>query len=322
MDGCSEFAAEIAVRTAVRAIACIRRGRSDSAPLCFKAATTSRSCSSRGFPLDGMTRAFKPRSRAVAIPGASGRLEITTEMRVSGIRPASMLSAIATKFEPRPERRIPSECMGDFGNHHNPGFTAEARSHTETVKDELLCLLSQTGRRSRRYLEREVLAMKKWLRRSAFLLLTVLIVAGPGYRLGLHNWCLRWGTTPAEARATLPGDDLFPVYASEATHAITIQTPPQKIWPWLMQIGRIAADSTATRFSKTDLGATCPRLSIWFQSGRLAIRVRPSGSAIRSASTGEGKIDSTIVEPDRHLRWSPRPTGEACQTGTRAQESL
>src|ERR1035441_10494558 len=37
--------------------------------------------------------------------------------------------------------------------------------------------------------------MKKWLRRSALLLLTVLIAAGLTYHLGLRNWCLRWGTT-------------------------------------------------------------------------------------------------------------------------------
>jgi hypothetical protein len=27
------------------------------------------------------------------------------------MRPASMLSAMATKFDPRPERRIPRECI-------------------------------------------------------------------------------------------------------------------------------------------------------------------------------------------------------------------
>ena len=74
---------------------------------CLSAATTSWSCSSRGFPFDGITNAFKPRSRAVAMPGASTLLEITTAMRASAMRPASMLSAIATKFEPRPERECP-----------------------------------------------------------------------------------------------------------------------------------------------------------------------------------------------------------------------
>jgi len=52
--------------------------------------------------------------------------------------------------------------------------------------------------------------------------LGVFAIAGLAYHLGLRGWCLRWGTTQAEAHGALPGDDLFPVYAGEATHAITI----------------------------------------------------------------------------------------------------
>src|SRR5271157_3275942 len=80
--------------------------------------------------------------------------------------------------------------------------------------------------------------MKKWLLRSAYGVLAVLIVAGLVYHLGLRHWCMRWGTTSAEVHATLPGDDLFPAYSSQATHAITIHATPQQVWPWLMQIGQ------------------------------------------------------------------------------------
>ena len=51
--------------------------------------------------------------------------------------------------------------------------------------------------------------MKKWIKRFVLGLLTVLIAAGLVYHLGLRNWCMRWGTTIAEAHATLPGDELF-----------------------------------------------------------------------------------------------------------------
>ena len=68
----------------------------------FNAATTSRSCASRSLPLDGITSAFRPRSRAVSMPGASERFEITIAMRALGMRPASMLSAMATKLETNP----------------------------------------------------------------------------------------------------------------------------------------------------------------------------------------------------------------------------
>ena len=80
--------------------------------------------------------------------------------------------------------------------------------------------------------------MRKWFVRAGITLLAVFVAAGLIYNLALRSWCLRWGTTPAEAHATLPGDDLFPVYAGEATHAITIHAPPEQVWPWLMQIGQ------------------------------------------------------------------------------------
>src|SRR5581483_1839484 len=52
-------------------------------------------------------RAGRPRLRAVARPGASSLLLMTTAIS-AGIFPARTLRAMASKFEPRPERRIPS----------------------------------------------------------------------------------------------------------------------------------------------------------------------------------------------------------------------
>src|ERR1022692_1254803 len=95
---------------------------------CFSAATTSRSCSSRGLPFDGITRTLRPRWRAVAIPGASALLEMTTPIRASAMRFASMLYAIATKLEPRPERRMPREYMGTQMIIHH-GDTEARRDH-------------------------------------------------------------------------------------------------------------------------------------------------------------------------------------------------
>jgi len=80
--------------------------------------------------------------------------------------------------------------------------------------------------------------MRKWLKRFVVVLVIALTIPALVYHLGLREWCLRWGTTGTEAHGTLPGDELFPVYAGEATHAITIHAAPDKIWPWLMQIGQ------------------------------------------------------------------------------------
>src|SRR6185437_11210556 len=83
-----------------------------STSCCLRAATTSRSCCSRSFPLEGIARAVSPSLRAVSKPPASVLLEMTIAMRALGIAPAVTFRAIASKFEPRPERRMPMFLMG------------------------------------------------------------------------------------------------------------------------------------------------------------------------------------------------------------------
>lgn len=48
---------------------------------------------------------------------------------------------------------------------------------------------------------------------------------------------LRWGATPSEVAATMPGDDLVPGAQFTATRAITIDAPPVDVWPWIQQVG-------------------------------------------------------------------------------------
>lgn len=47
----------------------------------------------------------------------------------------------------------------------------------------------------------------------------------------------RWGATPAEIAAALPGDELVPQPASIVNHVVTIQAAPEQIFPWLLQLG-------------------------------------------------------------------------------------
>lgn len=41
----------------------------------------------------------------------------------------------------------------------------------------------------------------------------------------------------AENRRQLPGDDLLPDAVGQFTHSIVIAAPPERIWPWLVQMG-------------------------------------------------------------------------------------
>jgi hypothetical protein len=58
-------------------------------------------------------------------------------------------------------------------------------------------------------------------------------LTAPLYR----RWHLRWGATPTEAAASLPGDALLPRAQYKSTRAITIDAPPDAVWPWLVQVG-------------------------------------------------------------------------------------
>jgi hypothetical protein len=47
----------------------------------------------------------------------------------------------------------------------------------------------------------------------------------------------RSGATRSEVRATLPGDELVPSPRWQSTRAITIDAPPDAVWPWIVQMG-------------------------------------------------------------------------------------
>jgi hypothetical protein len=53
----------------------------------------------------------------------------------------------------------------------------------------------------------------------------------------VRPWQLTWGATAEEVSRSLPGDDLVARPTFNATRAITIAAPPERIWPWLVQTG-------------------------------------------------------------------------------------
>jgi len=55
-------------------------------------------------------------------------------------------------------------------------------------------------------------------------------------------FALQWlgrthGSTAVERKADMPGDEVVPAPQVVVTHAMTIQAPPQEVWPWLAQMG-------------------------------------------------------------------------------------
>jgi len=78
--------------------------------------------------------------------------------------------------------------------------------------------------------------MGRWRRRIGRMFGVVLL--GTVYWVLVRPRMLNWGATPAEVSRSLPGDDLLPNADAESTMAITIDAPPDAIWPWLRQLGQ------------------------------------------------------------------------------------
>lgn len=57
------------------------------------------------------------------------------------------------------------------------------------------------------------------------------------YLLAIRPWHIRWGATDEEVSRSMPGDGLISNATLNTTRAITIQAPPERVWPWLIQMG-------------------------------------------------------------------------------------
>lgn len=53
----------------------------------------------------------------------------------------------------------------------------------------------------------------------------------------IRPWHLRWGATDEEVQRPMPGDNQVPNPFVTGTRAVTIDAPPEQVWPWLVQMG-------------------------------------------------------------------------------------
>ncbi len=65
----------------------------------------------------------------------------------------------------------------------------------------------------------------------------VTVASVVGYERWVKPWQQRWGATEEERTASLPGDELVADPAEQMTRAITIDAPPERVWPWIVQLG-------------------------------------------------------------------------------------
>lgn len=89
---------------------------------------------------------------------------------------------------------------------------------------------------------------------SFYLLASVLTCSAAAARIGQRS-VRRWGATPSEAAGPLPGDDLILEGTNAATYAVTVNAPPEYVWPWIAQLGRGRAGFYTYTWIENALGA-------------------------------------------------------------------
>lgn len=67
--------------------------------------------------------------------------------------------------------------------------------------------------------------------------LAIAAALAAAYVLVVRPWYLRWGANEDEVKKPLPGDELVPDPKIQSTRAVTIDAPPEAVWPWLVQLG-------------------------------------------------------------------------------------
>ena len=138
------------------------------------------------------------------------------------------------------------------------------------------------------------------LTRALIGLASVYGISGSAYAAFVRPKISRWGATDEEVTKSLPGDELPAPYGDRrvSTRAITIDAPPDEIWPWLVQMGSGRA-GFYTHESVERL------MSITYADGHSSIRIHPEWQELRIGDrvpySRFNSCEVTLVERPRVL---------------------
>lgn len=116
----------------------------------------------------------------------------------------------------------------------------------------------------------------------------------------LRPWHLRWGATPGEVAGEMPGDDIVRTSHFTATRAITVDAPPETVWPWLVQVGFGRAGFYSYDLLDNLARPSAERILPAWQQARVGDIAAPMTNP-PSANTSFRIVN---VEPPTELLWS------------------
>jgi proline iminopeptidase len=125
-------------------------------------------------------------------------------------------------------------------------------------------------------------------------LVGLLTVSAGVYAFGVRPRLLRWGASDEELRQPFPGASLIPGGRRGATMAVTIEAPPSRVWPWLVQMGCDRAGWYS--WDRLDNGGVASAEQVHPEWQRLAV-----GDRLASTPSGRAWFEVAALEPERFL---------------------
>jgi hypothetical protein len=114
----------------------------------------------------------------------------------------------------------------------------------------------------------------------------------------VRRWFSRWGTTPEELARAMPGDHLIANAVPTGMQIVTVNAPPEAIWPWLVQMG-----STRGGWYSYDW---LDRL-FGFLDRPSATRILPEFQDLAEGdkiALGRQEVTAAVLDPPHVLAWS------------------
>lgn len=139
-----------------------------------------------------------------------------------------------------------------------------------------------------------LIALIVWLGSVAGVLVGLAIAAAMilAYVTMIGPWQRSWGATQDEVARALPGDELLRPDAPSTTRAITIDAPPELVFPWLLQIGYGRGGWYSYDWIDNDGRPSVARIDPELQRLRVGDRIE--------MLPGKGPVVQQI-EPDHHI---------------------
>jgi hypothetical protein len=124
----------------------------------------------------------------------------------------------------------------------------------------------------------------------------------------------RWGVSESTASSDFPGDEIISQPRWSWTHGIEIDAPPEKVWPWIAQIGAERAGFYSYQWLENLAGCNLQNAETihdeWAMKEGGTLRLHPAMPPLRIVSLAPGRWFVAHAGADASARASGKPWAE------------